>query len=123
MCALVTGVQTCALPISPQVLTAAQERAQIQLTVLRQATNGGPAPGRNAGWRAARAPVVAFIDDDCTPEPGWVAALARAFARNDRLGVAQGRTQAPDGDRKSTPLNPVTNAQLLFRLLLEIKNK
>src|SRR3546814_489628 len=84
---------------TPQVLTAAQERAQIQLTVLRQATNGGPAPGRNAGWRAARAPVVAFIDDDCTPEPGWVAALARAFARNDRLGVAQGRTQAPDGPR------------------------
>src|SRR3546814_267097 len=89
----VVVVDDASTDATPQVLTAAQERAQIQLTVLRQATNGGPAPGRNAGWRAARAPVVAFIDDDCTPEPGWVAALARAFARNDRLGVAQGRTQ------------------------------
>src|SRR3546814_14989469 len=97
MCALVTGVQTCALPISPQVLTAAQERAQIQLTVLRQATNGGPAPGRNAGWRAARAPVVAFIDDDCTPAPGWVAALARAFARNEIGRASRGERVCPYG--------------------------
>src|SRR4051794_38960457 len=25
----------------------------------------GPAAARNAGWRAARAPLVAFTDDDC----------------------------------------------------------
>jgi glycosyltransferase involved in cell wall biosynthesis len=34
----------------------------------------GPAAARNVGWRRARAPVIAFTDDDCAPEPGWLAA-------------------------------------------------
>jgi histidinol-phosphate phosphatase family protein len=36
----------------------------------------GPAAARNAGWRAVRAPWVAFLDDDVIPPPGWRAALA-----------------------------------------------
>ena len=32
----------------------------------------GPAAARNAGWRAARAPVVAFTDDDCVVSPRWL---------------------------------------------------
>ncbi|HKY33644.1 MAG TPA: glycosyltransferase, partial [Candidatus Polarisedimenticolia bacterium] len=32
----------------------------------------GPAAARNVGWRAARAPWVAFTDDDCVPLPGWL---------------------------------------------------
>src|SRR3954470_12047067 len=31
---------------------------------------------RNAGWREARAPLIAFTDDDCRPEPDWLAAPA-----------------------------------------------
>lgn len=41
---------------------------------LRQ-DNAGPAAARNAGAAAARAGFLAFTDDDCRPEPGWVAAL------------------------------------------------
>jgi GT2 family glycosyltransferase len=48
----------------------------------------GPAAARNLGAAAARAPVVCFTDDDCRPEPGWVAALTA------RLGEA---TQAVAG--------------------------
>src|SRR5205823_3016543 len=39
----------------------------------------GPAAARNRGWRAARAPIVAFTDDDCVPDPGWLGAGLRAF--------------------------------------------
>jgi Glycosyl transferase family 2 len=36
----------------------------------------GPAAARNAGWRAATAPWVAFIDDDVVPGSTWAADLA-----------------------------------------------
>jgi GT2 family glycosyltransferase len=82
-----------------EVLAAATARGAIDLRPLRMERNGGPAPARNRGWQEAGGAVVAFIDDDCTPDPGWVGAMVRAFARNDRLGVAQGRTRAADGPR------------------------
>ena len=53
------------------------ERLAVPVTVLRQ-PQGGPARARNTGVRAARAALVAFIDDDCEPEPGWLAALVAA---------------------------------------------
>lgn len=62
---------------------------RLDLRPLHLARNVGPATARNVGWRAARAPLIAFTDDDCTPQPGWVAALARALGHVD---VAQGRT-------------------------------
>jgi hypothetical protein len=42
------------------------------------AAANGRAAARNAGWRAARAPLIAFTHDDCRPAPGWVDALVRA---------------------------------------------
>jgi glycosyltransferase involved in cell wall biosynthesis len=38
----------------------------------------GASAKRNAGWRAAQHPLVAFTDDDCAPTPGWLAALCSA---------------------------------------------
>jgi len=55
----------------------------------------GPAAPRNTGWRASSAPVVAFIDDDCVPEPGWLAAGWNAVTADERLGVVQGHTLKP----------------------------
>lgn len=37
------------------------------------------AHARNVGWEAARHDVVLFTDSDAVPEPGWAAALRRAF--------------------------------------------
>ncbi len=39
----------------------------------------GPAAARNAGWRAATGAIIAFTDDDCVPDPGWLSAGVRAF--------------------------------------------
>jgi glycosyltransferase involved in cell wall biosynthesis len=57
----------------------------------------GPAATRNAGWRASQAPVVAFIDDDCVPEPAWLAAGLSTVLSHDRIGVVQGGVRKPDG--------------------------
>jgi GT2 family glycosyltransferase len=43
-----------------------------------EAGRRGPAAARNAGAARARAALLAFVDDDCEPEPGWAAALLAA---------------------------------------------
>jgi hypothetical protein len=53
----------------------------------------GPAAARNAGWRAAQAAILAFTNDDCIPEPGWLAGGLAAF--EDRVWGAQGRLVMP----------------------------
>ena len=58
------------------------------------AGTGAPARQRNVGWRAARAPLVAFTDDDCRPAPGWLESLL-AGARANPGAIVQGRTK-PD---------------------------
>jgi GT2 family glycosyltransferase len=41
--------------------------------------NAGPAAARNAGVARAQGELLAFTDDDCRPEPGWLPALAAAY--------------------------------------------
>lgn len=53
----------------------------------------GPAGARNQGWRAARAPVIAFTDDDTVPDPGWLRAGLAAMAPD--VHAATGRLVMP----------------------------
>lgn len=69
--------------------------ASIPVRPIRLRTNGGPARARNTGWWAATAPIVAFTDDDCVPQPGWVAALVAPFGSGADL--VQGRTAPHPG--------------------------
>jgi glycosyltransferase involved in cell wall biosynthesis len=62
------------------------------LRVVRLDRSRGPAAARNAGWPLARAPLVAFTDDDCVPAPGWLRALVAAHRRAPGA-VLQGRTE------------------------------
>jgi GT2 family glycosyltransferase len=46
---------------------------------------------RNSGIAAARAPIVAFTDDDIIVAPDWVASIARAFERFPNADMIGGR--------------------------------
>jgi GT2 family glycosyltransferase len=46
------------------------------------------------GWRAARAPIIAFTDDDCIPSPGWLRAGLAAMSDASVAG-ASGRLIMP----------------------------
>jgi mycofactocin glycosyltransferase len=54
----------------------------------RLATWGGPAAARNVGWRSAGAPLIAFVDANCEPEPGWLDRLLPHFADPQVAAVA-----------------------------------
>jgi glycosyltransferase involved in cell wall biosynthesis len=45
---------------------------------------------RNAAARRARAPLIAFTDDDVRVRPDWLAAIARAFAERPSVDVVGG---------------------------------
>jgi glycosyltransferase involved in cell wall biosynthesis len=60
----------------------------------------GPGPARNAGVAVARGAILAFTDCDCIADPGWVAAIARHFARPGAAPVIGGEVSiAPRGAR------------------------
>ncbi len=52
--------------------------------------HGGVSAARNSAAAATRAPLLAFTDDDCVPEPGWLAGLVDAMGGRDDV-LAGGR--------------------------------
>jgi GT2 family glycosyltransferase len=65
--------------------------------LLRHDAPRGPAAARNTGWRAAAAPLVAFTDDDCRPEPAWLEAGLAHHAEHPEA-LVQGRTRPEPAD-------------------------
>ena len=62
----------------------------------------GPAAARNAGWRAAGAPWIAFLDDDVVPPCGWAARLGddlRALPADVAASQGRVRVRLPPGRR------------------------
>ena len=85
------------------------EGSTLELRDVRREEPGGPSAARNDGWPLARAPLVAFVDDDCVATPGWLAALLAA-AEGAPGAIVQGRT-LPD-PREEGKLGP--NARSLW---------
>jgi glycosyltransferase involved in cell wall biosynthesis len=75
-----------------EVVDALRATARVPIAYRRMPTPAGPGVARNCGWRSTAAEVVAFIDDDCVPTPGWLEAGAAALTAEPGIGIVQGRT-------------------------------
>lgn len=62
-------------------------------TRLIRETIPGPGPARNLGVSETRAPILAFIDSDCIPDPSWIAAILRLFSGDREIDVLGGDIQ------------------------------
>lgn len=80
LAALPTGLGGVVVVDDGSADPAAIRAAASGTTVLRHAVARGPAAARNAGLAAAGTPLVAFLDSDVVPEPGWLAPLLARFA-------------------------------------------
>ncbi len=54
----------------------------------------GVSHARNAGIRAAAAPLLAFVDDDVKPAPNWLATIKGAFDAHPDIDAIGGRVRA-----------------------------
>lgn len=73
----------------------AEAVAAVPRARLVRGTGRGPAAARNAGVRAARAPVICFTDDDCEPVPGWAQALGRRITEGAAAAAGPTRNGRP----------------------------
>jgi glycosyltransferase involved in cell wall biosynthesis len=75
--------------------TAALAQAAAVVTRVLRGTGQGPGAARNAGAAAGTGDVLAFLDADCEPQPGWLSAALQALEGAD---LVQGRTTPPPGE-------------------------
>jgi len=69
--------------------------ASIRLRYLRVHDGRGPATARNLGWRAARAELIAFTDDDTVPAADWLREGEQAMREHSDWAGACGRVEVP----------------------------
>lgn len=75
-------------PLDEQMLC---ETSGCDCRVLRT-PNGGPAAARNLAARHASGRILAFTDDDCEPDPGWLRGLVLRHDGDDAARIVGGRT-------------------------------
>ena len=81
--------------------------------VIRRPRPAGPATARNEGWRAARARLIAFTDDDCVASPNWLEAALAASAAHPGA-IIQGRTDPIPEEAHF--LSPFSRTRIVHRL-------
>lgn len=86
-------------------------RPGLRVRVLAQ-PNRGPSAARNEGARAAEGEMLAFTDDDCAPDPGWLRSLAAAAATAPRSLLGGRVVNGLPGNRCSVASQAIVDANV-----------
>lgn len=84
---------------NPALLARAQAEFGDAVRVMENSGPRGLSGGRNTGIEVATAPLVAFLDDDATASPDWLARLASHCADANVLGAGSAAEPAWEGAR------------------------
>jgi glycosyltransferase involved in cell wall biosynthesis len=95
---------------TPMVVAELASRAPFPVVSLRE-ERGGQSNARNTGPLRARGGIVAFTDDDCYPDAGYLVALREAF-RDPGVGWVGGRVLLHDPTDASVTVRTETEAEL-----------
>lgn len=75
-------------PTPPEMVCRAFDGVRLEVE-----TVPGPGPARSRGADMARGEILAFIDSDCTADPGWISGIAAHFADADAADVIGGEVR------------------------------
>lgn len=78
----------------------------------------GKSMALNTGLRVATGEILVFTDDDCVPDPKWLAKIALEFASDPSLSVLGGRVELYDKQDR-----PVTIRNFPERTLIESRDQ
>src|SRR5262249_58443435 len=74
--------------------------------LVRRPVNGGPGAARNTGLLGVTTELVAFLDSDCVPEPGWIERLGAPPAHPAVAAAAPRVVAAPARARVARRVTP-----------------
>src|SRR5579884_3062485 len=94
------------------LLVGRERVGQPPLRTIRRSGAPNRAAARNEGWRAARAPLVAHIDDDCEADPDWLKEALEACSLQPDA-IVQGRVDPIPAEVSSR--SPATRTQQIHR--------
>ena len=81
----------------PEAVERARQGGPVQVTVLTQ-ENQGPATARNSGAERAQGEWLAFTDDDCLPDAGWLLQFDRVTSGSPDTLLGGRTTNAIEGN-------------------------
>jgi GT2 family glycosyltransferase len=86
---------------SPEmVLSESRGNPLVQVVLLRNSENRGFCAANNQGFAASDSEFVALLNNDAKAEPGWLAALSRAFEGRPDVGMAASKILVHEDPRR-----------------------
>lgn len=95
-------------PVDDRTIVVDDGSAEPMPGAIRRERTGGPAAARNTGLEHARTELVAFLDADTFPPPGWIERLAGHFD-DPRVKAVAPRVRAGNRRRSALDMGPERN--------------
>lgn len=91
-----------------QAIDTYKRASELKVVFMQTPEKKGPAAARNMGWRNSLSSLIAFTDDDCRPESGWLLAMLNKFSDFSLLPEIEMVDGEKPGDKTALVLSGYT---------------